>query len=140
MLNFVALAQNFWPWATYNSEKHSNFINKITEYVGRLIPLQESTKMDVLIGNCFQTKIAAIIAEVLVMYLFHSRQTGNKLSATDLLKNNISYFTRFAAAKSSYATFHGMCQPRYMLSFALGLTVLPNGALSISLFTLALIL
>lgn len=45
MLDFVALAQNFWPWATYDSAKHGAFIKSISEYVGTLKPIQPSSKV-----------------------------------------------------------------------------------------------
>lgn len=45
MLDFVALAQNFWPWATYDSAKHAAFIKSISEYVGTLKPIQLSSKV-----------------------------------------------------------------------------------------------
>lgn len=45
MLDFVALAQNFWPWATYDSAKHATFIKSISEYVGTLKPIQPSSKV-----------------------------------------------------------------------------------------------
>ena len=45
MLDFVALAQNFWPWATYGSAKHAAFIKAIIEYVGTLKPIQPSSKV-----------------------------------------------------------------------------------------------
>jgi nuclear pore complex protein Nup188 len=108
MLNFVALAQNFWPWVTYNSAKHATFIKSISEHVGTLKPIQQSLKLGDSIDACYQTKIAAYIAEILAMHLFHSRQTGNTISAKDLLPN-LSYFTRWAVAVPSYnSSLHGM--------------------------------
>jgi nuclear pore complex protein Nup188 len=44
MLDFVALAQNFWPWATYNSANHGAFLKSISEYIGTLKPIQSSSK------------------------------------------------------------------------------------------------
>ena len=42
------------------------------------------------------------------MHLFHSRQTGNKISAKDILPN-LSYFTRFAVAVPNYnSSLHGV--------------------------------
>ena len=109
MLDFVALAQNFWPWATYNSTKHATFIKAISDYVGTLKPIQPSSKLDDSIDACHQTKIAAYIAEILAMHLFHSRQTGNNISPKDLLPN-LSYFTRWAVAVPHYnSSLHGMC-------------------------------
>jgi nuclear pore complex protein Nup188 len=45
MLDFVALAQNFWPWAIYDSAKYGAFIQSISEYVGTLKPIQPSSKV-----------------------------------------------------------------------------------------------
>jgi nuclear pore complex protein Nup188 len=109
MLDYVALAQNFWPWATYGSAKHATFIKSISEYVGTLKPIQQSSKLDDSIDACYQTKLAAYVAEILAMHLFHSRQTGNKISAKELLPN-LSYFTRWAVAVPHYnSSLHGMC-------------------------------
>ena len=101
MLDFVALAQNFWPWATYDSQKHATFIKSISEYVGTLKPIQPSSKLEDSVDAAYQTRIAAYIAEILAMHLFHSRQTGNTMLMKDLLPN-LSYFTRFAVALPHY--------------------------------------
>ena len=103
MLEFVALAQNFWPWTVYESEKHSDFIKAVSEYVGTLRPIQPSTRLDDAIGACYQTRIAAYVAEILVMHLFHSRQTRNS-SALKALIPNLSYYARFAVAVPQYNT------------------------------------
>lgn len=34
ILEFVALAQNFWPWTVYESPEHANFIKRISDYIG----------------------------------------------------------------------------------------------------------
>jgi nuclear pore complex protein Nup188 len=106
-LEFVALAQNFWPWATYDSEKHADFIKSISETVGTLKPIQPSTTLESSIDACYQTRIAAYAAEILAMNLFHSRQTGGKFATKDLI-SNLSYFTRFAVAVPQYnSSLHG---------------------------------
>jgi nuclear pore complex protein Nup188 len=107
MLDFVALAQNFWPWATYDSAKHATFVKSISNYVGTLKPIQPSSKVDESMDACYQTKIASYVAEILAMHLFHSRQTGNNVSTKELLPN-LSYFTRFAVAVPHYnSSLHG---------------------------------
>ena len=106
-LEFVALAQNFWPWATYESPKHADSIKSLSEFVGTLKPIQPSTTLDGSIDACYQTRIAAYTAEILAMHLFHSRQTG-KPSVTKDLISNLGYFTRFAVAVPQYnSSLHG---------------------------------
>jgi nuclear pore complex protein Nup188 len=106
-LEFVALAQNFWPWATYDSPKHSTFIKSLLEAVGTLQPIQPSTTLDGSINACYQTRIAGYAAEILAMHLFHSKQTGKQLVTKDLI-SNLSYFTRFAVAVPQYnSSLHG---------------------------------
>lgn len=99
VLEFIALAQNFWPWAVCGSPKYPEFITSISEFVGTLTPLQSITD----ISACYQTRIAAYIAEILSMHLFHSRQMGNPLGLQDLIPN-LSYFERFAVTAPSYNT------------------------------------
>lgn len=101
-LQFIALAQNYWPWATYGSPKHADFIKNITDFVGKFKPLQTPlTAIDDSIDATFQTKVAAHIAEILAMNLFHSRQLGNSAISNELI-DNLSYFTRFAVAMPHY--------------------------------------
>jgi nuclear pore complex protein Nup188 len=101
MLKFVTLAQNFWPWTVCNSPKYAAFIKAIADFVGHFKPIQQSTKLEVAIDACHQTRTGAYIAEILAMHLFHARQTGLPSSMTELLPN-LSYFTRFAVAVPSY--------------------------------------
>jgi nuclear pore complex protein Nup188 len=102
-LEFIALAQNYWPWATYDSKKHADFIKHISEYIGTLRPLQPASSVDDIVDAAYQTRMASLIAEILAMSLFHSRQTGGPSKVTDLIPN-IDYFTRFAVAIPAYNT------------------------------------
>jgi nuclear pore complex protein Nup188 len=103
ILEFVALAQNFWPWTVCDSPKYSGFISNISEFVGNLRPIQPSPNLEATIDACYQSRIAGYIAEVLAMHLFHTRQKGYHSTAKDLVPN-LSYFTRFAVAVPSYNT------------------------------------
>ncbi|KAG9245769.1 nucleoporin-like protein [Calycina marina] len=95
LLEFIAAAQNFWPWATYEASDHATFIRTISEFVGTLAPLQQSTSLNDSIKSAFQTKLVALIGEILSMHLFHSRQMGKASAAEDLIPN-LDYFVRFA--------------------------------------------
>ncbi|RDL41232.1 Uncharacterized protein BP5553_01211 [Venustampulla echinocandica] len=95
MLEFVALAQNFWPWAVYSSPKHSSFFGSILRFVAALKPIQQSARLEDQIDACLQTKIAACTAEIVAMHMFHSRQTGAETPLNNLIPN-LDYFIRFA--------------------------------------------
>ena len=103
ILEFTALAQNFWPWTVCDSPSYVTFIRDISEFVGNLKPIQQATNLDASIDACYQTRIAAYISEVLAMRLFHMRQKGVEWQAKDLIPN-LSYFTRFAVAVPTYNT------------------------------------
>ncbi|KAL3428223.1 Nucleoporin NUP188 [Phlyctema vagabunda] len=107
MLEFVSLAQNHFPWTLYDLQKHASFIKGITEFVGTLPPPQVSAKSEARIETCYKAQMAAYIAEILAMHLFHSRQMGNTAPVKELLPN-LSYYTRFAVAIPDYnASLHG---------------------------------
>jgi nuclear pore complex protein Nup188 len=101
-LQFVALAHNFWPWATYSSKRYTDFIKYITKLAGSLRPLQPilTVKEDPAMPS-YQTKVAAYIAEILAMHLFHLRQLGQPSPANGIL-DNLNYFSRFAVPPPSY--------------------------------------
>ncbi|XMA09239.1 hypothetical protein WAI453_002030 [Rhynchosporium graminicola] len=102
MLEFVAMAQNFWPWTVCNSPNYNTFIDSMQDFVGKLKPLgQSKDSLDALIEDCYQTRISAYIAEILAMHLFHSRQMGASVPLKPLIEN-LSYFKRFATKVPEY--------------------------------------
>jgi len=117
MLQFVTLAQNFWPWTVCNSPKYGDFIQAISNHVGHFKPIQQSTNLDVVIDACYQTRIGAFVAEILAMHLFHARQTGNPSSVPNMLPN-LSYFTRFAVTVPNYNnSLHALLKQNFELRY-----------------------
>lgn len=107
MLEFIALAQNYWPWTVYGSEKYGDFIKSITAFAGALKPLQPTLRKENALEPCQQTRIAAYIAEIMAMYLFHNRQTGTSVDVKSFI-SDMTYFTRFAVAVPNYnSSLHG---------------------------------
>ncbi|CZR58058.1 related to nucleoporin nup184 [Phialocephala subalpina] len=103
ILEFISLAQNFWPWTVCNSPLYAGFVKCIAEYAGNLKPIQQTQKHESSAQSCYETRIAGRIAEILAMNLFHSRQVGTPSPVKDLkLKENLSYFARFAVAVPNY--------------------------------------
>ncbi|KUJ15390.1 nucleoporin-like protein [Mollisia scopiformis] len=106
MLEFVSRAQSFWPWTVCNTPMYAAFIKNISEFAGRLRPIQSSSKTEEYYEPCYQTRIASHIAEILAMHLFHSRQIGAASPLKDL-KENLSFFSRFAVGVPNFnASLH----------------------------------
>jgi nuclear pore complex protein Nup188 len=108
MLEFVSLAQNYWPWAMSDLHiKQSDFIQAISEFVSLFPPVSGSASEEQLMRSCYQSRMAAYIAEILAMYLYHSRQLGKSAPVDDLLPH-ITFYTRFAVSVPSYnSSLHG---------------------------------
>ncbi|KAL2068957.1 hypothetical protein VTL71DRAFT_15295 [Oculimacula yallundae] len=118
MLEFVALAQNFWPWTVCNSSHYKKFIDSMQDYVGKLKPLgQSKDSLDALVEDCYQTRISAYIAENLAMHLFHSRQMGVAVPLKPLIEN-LAYFKRFAAGVPNYnQPLHSLLRKNFELKY-----------------------
>lgn len=107
MLEFISLAQNFWPWAMSDLQKKPTFITAISDYVERLSLSVESADTQTTIDACYQARIAAYIAEILAMHLYHSRQMGILEPAKATLKK-LSFYRRSAVAVPNYnSSLHG---------------------------------
>ncbi|QSZ37605.1 hypothetical protein DSL72_008704 [Monilinia vaccinii-corymbosi] len=107
MLEFVSLAQNFWPWTMYELENSTGFINYLSNYVETLKPIQVSSKSEPATKACYQTRIAAYIAEILAMHLFHSRQTGKPSIAKELMPKLNYYYENAGGLPTYNASLHG---------------------------------
>jgi nuclear pore complex protein Nup188 len=116
ILEFIALAQNFWPWTVCDSPKYTDFIKSIADFVGNLKPLQKAENLQESIKSCYQTRIAAYIAEIFAVHLFHSRQTGAASPLKDIV-SNLDYFERWAIAppknKGYNASLHSLLKVNF---------------------------
>jgi len=116
MLEFVALSQNFWPWTVSDSSKYADFIKAISDNVGTLKPLQQASSLNDSINACHQTRIAAYIAEIFAMHMFHSRQTGTNSFVKDIV-SNLDYFERFAVAPPKNRGYNGSLHSLLKINF-----------------------
>lgn len=103
ILEFVSLAQNYWPWAMKDVSNKSNFITSLSDYVSGFEALAASANSERSVEGALQARIAAYIAEILAMHLYHSRQLGNLAPVKDILPK-LKYFTRCAVAPPAYNT------------------------------------
>ncbi|KAI9742239.1 MAG: hypothetical protein M1818_004139 [Claussenomyces sp. TS43310] len=117
MLEFISLAQNFWPWAMSDLQKKSNFITAISDHVERISQVGESSNNKTAIEACYETRIAAYIAEILAMYLYHARQMGISEPAKDVLRKT-GFYRRAAVAVPNYnSSLHGNLKHNFEVKF-----------------------
>jgi nuclear pore complex protein Nup188 len=118
MLEFISLSQNFWPWAMSDIHlKQSNFIKSILEFVAGLLPVAVSANEDRSLEGCFESRVAAYIAEILAMYLYHSQQVGNTTASKEIL-THIGFYTKCAVAVPAYnSSLHGNLRRNFEAKF-----------------------
>lgn len=116
MLEFVALAQNFWPWTVCDSPRYAQFIKAISDHVGKLKPLQQASNLKDALYSCHQTRVAAYIAEIFAMHMFHSRQTGTDSHVKDIV-DNLDYFERFGVAPPKNKGYNGSLHSLLKINF-----------------------
>lgn len=116
ILEFVALAQNFSPWTISESPKYTVFIKGIAGFVGKLKPLQQANNLQDAINSCYQTRIAAYIAEIFAMHLFHLRQIGAALPLKEIT-SNLDYFERWAVAPPKNKGYNASLHSRLKINF-----------------------
>lgn len=106
MLDFVSLAQNFWPWTMTDIEGLSAFIKAVSDYSATL-ELTPRPTTEKIVEDIQKTRIAAYVAEILAMHLYHLRQMGNKTAIKEVLPK-LGFYTSYAVLVPSYnSSLHG---------------------------------
>ncbi|KAI9779306.1 MAG: hypothetical protein M1835_004736 [Candelina submexicana] len=114
MLEFVALAEDNWPWAMTDLHKHPKFLTAISDFIDTLN--SRPTPKDS-VKECNRTRMASYIADILAMYIHHSRQLGETSFATKLV-TKLAYFTNNAATVPGYnSSLHGNLQRNFGMKF-----------------------
>ena len=101
MLEFVALAADFWPWVMTEILKDSDFNRSLMEHLYRLEPLRNNvtTKLEAL--NADQTQIASLIVDICAMGVYMSVQSGDSSFTTKLMPH-LRYLMRNGVAIPKY--------------------------------------
>ena len=119
MLEFVALAADFWPWVLTTIEQHSHFLKAISEY-GALIGSMTATSRD----KSYKTsadynsvQMASLVADILSMYTQYSQQMGNRQFSKNLVPH-LAYLIKNAISTPSYnASLHGNLRQNFEVKF-----------------------
>ncbi|KAH9883876.1 nucleoporin subcomplex protein binding to Pom34-domain-containing protein [Xylariomycetidae sp. FL2044] len=101
ILDFITSAQNYWPWTIFTLQKDTGFLSELRAFVRNLKSAALSSKTDVL-QACNEARLAAYIAEIFAMQLFHLRHINKASSFASELANDLDYFLRDGVAVSGY--------------------------------------
>jgi nuclear pore complex protein Nup188 len=118
ILEFISLAQNYWPWAMLDIQNKSTIITSIADFVSGLEVLSQSANDEKSIRGAKEARVAAYVAEILAMHLYHCRQTGNTSQVKDVLAK-LQYYRRCAASPPLYnSSLHGNLAKNFTTRFA----------------------
>ncbi|CAH0043289.1 unnamed protein product [Clonostachys solani] len=101
VLDFLASAQNFWPWTVFTSQKDTSYLDGLREYVRDLRPSHLVAKSNAT-QAATEARIAAYIGETFAMQLYHSRHLGNADSLAKKLVADLDYYLRDGVEVSGY--------------------------------------
>ncbi|KAM3480775.1 hypothetical protein MY8738_004776 [Beauveria namnaoensis] len=101
ILDFVASAQNYWPWTVFTLQKDTSYMDGLRSYVRTLKPSHLVVKSDS-IRACREARLAAYIAEIFAMQLYHSRHLGSAEDLAKSLVNDLDYYLRDGVEVAGY--------------------------------------
>ncbi|KAI0199594.1 nucleoporin subcomplex protein binding to Pom34-domain-containing protein [Astrocystis sublimbata] len=101
ILDFITSAQNYWPWTIFTLQKDSTFLTELRKFVRNLKPSSVTSKTNPL-QACNDARIAAYIAEIFAMQLFHLRQIGQADSFSKELTQDLDYYLRDGVGVAGY--------------------------------------
>ncbi|KAI0023154.1 nucleoporin subcomplex protein binding to Pom34-domain-containing protein [Xylariomycetidae sp. FL0641] len=101
ILDFIASSQNYWPWTIFALQKNTGFLTELRKFVHGLKPASVTCKTDVL-QACDEARIAAYVAEIFAMQLFHLRQVDKASAFAKELTQDLDYYLRDGVMVSGY--------------------------------------
>ncbi|EFX02676.1 nucleoporin [Grosmannia clavigera kw1407] len=104
VLDFFSAAQNYWPWTIFavrNSD--GDHLDGMRAYVRQLAPAAVTARTDA--EAAFgQARIAAYVAEIFAMQLYHMRQMGTEQALARDVVQDVDYYLREGVAVEGYNT------------------------------------
>lgn len=101
ILDFVASAQNYWPWTVFSLQKDTSYLDGLQAYVRELQPTQQVVRTNVT-KAAVEARIAAYIGETFAMQLYHSRHLGNADALAKNLMTSLDYYLRDGVEVAGY--------------------------------------
>ena len=119
MLEFVALAADFWPWVLTTMEQHPQFIKAISEFAARLGSMTATSreKSYKTSADYNSTQMTSYVADIMAMYTHHTQQMNNQKFAKNLVQH-LFYLIKNAIVAPSYNTsLHANLRQNFALKF-----------------------
>lgn len=101
ILNFVALSLNNWPWVMGEIRKHPTFIKDICKFITKLKVDDRNDSQRGREAYYSEASAAAVVAEILAMYLHSARQLGDSKAAEQILPH-LPYLWNYGAVDPPY--------------------------------------
>jgi nuclear pore complex protein Nup188 len=114
ILEFFTSAQNHWPWTNLAIRDDAEYLGDLGNFVGKLDSASITSKSAPLTA-CQQARMAAFIAEICAMQLYHLRQVGGTggTFAHDIVKH-LDYMLRDGVTVAGYnASLHANFQRNF---------------------------
>lgn len=119
MLDFVALAADFWPWVLTTVEKHSHFLKAISEYAAHVgsVTATGREKSYKTSADYNSLQMTSRVTDILSMYTHYTQRMGNLKFAKGLVPH-LTYLIKNAISTPSYnASLHGNLRQNFELKF-----------------------
>jgi nuclear pore complex protein Nup188 len=111
-LNFVARAQENWPWATSELKKHPNFFQSILNFVSNLDMRSYSAT-----NQCFITKIAGLVADICAIQLYSAQEARDMIFFKTLIPL-VAWFSKNAVDVDAYnASLHSNLKKNFEMKY-----------------------
>lgn len=101
ILDFVASAQNYWPWTIFTLQKDTAYLDGLQAYVRDLKPSHLTARTSTT-KAAVEARIAAYIGETFAMQLYHSRHLGNADALANKLVSGLDYYLRDGVEVAAY--------------------------------------
>ncbi|PHH62689.1 hypothetical protein CDD81_6758 [Ophiocordyceps australis] len=101
VLDFVSSAQNYWPWTIFTLLRDASHIDALRQYVRDLKPWTQTIKLDA-VGTSVNARIAAYVAEILAMQLYHLRHQRSSNPLAQSLESDLDYYLRDGVEVAAY--------------------------------------
>lgn len=107
VLEFLALAADFWPWVLTEVEKHTRVIGTFKEFLGQMKIVLSNQSSENIIFGAKQIKMSSLIVDILAMCVYHHKQDTNNEFAKQLLPS-LNYLIQNGVVTPSYnSSLHG---------------------------------
>ena len=118
ILDFLTSALNYYPWTTFTIQKEGQLIDSLRRYM-HFLPGSNTTARTNTMQATHHARIAAYLAEVFAMLIYHLRQIGDADELAEHVMQDLDYFLREGVAVGGYnASLHSNFGKNFERQFA----------------------